>query len=172
MLNIHAYFYKAVLQHDEPQWEKWVKRQAKKGIVDSIKAQSDDGGVGSRIRRRDLTRVLRLEMALMWNRIEVVKQEVSQYTVLPGLATMSLRLTFMVTGAGAGKYVTISNNDLVLKTGDQVDLIRMRGAGLWWLVRHPKSKEMLWMLGQNLSRDVSKSSFGDSVTLAHIQMLT
>lgn len=67
-----------------------------------------------------------------WNRITVVKEEVSQYCVLPSLSKVEQTLTYTVLEHGAKMYRSHLNADVVLSKGDKVVLKQMKQSK--WLV--------------------------------------
>lgn len=147
-------------QQDQQKWGNWRAKKVAEGVEE----------VTARLRQRDLARALKLEMALMWNRIGVVQKEVSEYCVLPSLAKLSQTLTYVVLPKGAKTYRSTTNADVTLKEKDKVVVQQIRDQR--WLVTVTSkdgSKEHVWMLGGHLKQ--SGSSFADTVTLAHMQML-
>eukprot|EP00041_Stephanoeca_diplocostata_P023643 m.586302 g.586302 ORF g.586302 m.586302 type:complete len:1876 (+) comp22342_c1_seq4:279-5906(+) len=154
----------AVLDHDGRQWEEWSKRQ-------DIDDNDSAAVVQARTRKRDLSRVLRLEMALMWNRISVVKEEVSQYCVLPSLSKIEQTLTYTVLERGAKVYRSHLNSDVMLSKGDKVVLKQIKQSK--WLVsfkgKSDKVAHDIWVNGSHLAKP--GNTFADTVILAQLQML-
>lgn len=93
--------------------------------------------VQDRIRQRDLARVLRLELALMWDRIEVVLKEVSQYCVLTQLSKRSSRMMYKT--KHEIEYLGLKKSQVKLPSNQQVELLKIMGD--IWLIRNPKDPE-------------------------------
>eukprot|EP00036_Acanthoecidae_sp_10tr_P011064 CAMPEP_0182922766 /NCGR_PEP_ID=MMETSP0105_2-20130417/5009_1 /TAXON_ID=81532 ORGANISM="Acanthoeca-like sp., Strain 10tr" /NCGR_SAMPLE_ID=MMETSP0105_2 /ASSEMBLY_ACC=CAM_ASM_000205 /LENGTH=1794 /DNA_ID=CAMNT_0025060417 /DNA_START=266 /DNA_END=5650 /DNA_ORIENTATION=+ len=146
---------------DAKKWQRWRHRTMKKYNMTEVSA---------RLRERDLARALKLEMALMWNRINVVEIEMAKYCVLPSLATLKEKLEYKVLPPGAKTYRSTGNREVTIKAGDKVTAMQIRDQQ--WLVEVTlkDAKEFCWMDGKSLTKATAKS-FADAVTLAQMQML-
>eukprot|EP00035_Acanthoeca_spectabilis_P024629 m.454661 g.454661 ORF g.454661 m.454661 type:complete len:1852 (-) comp20720_c0_seq1:29-5584(-) len=147
-------------RQDAKKWERWRKRKMEVYGMPEVSA---------RLRERDLARALKLEMALMWNRINVVEIEMAKYCVLPSLADLKPVLQYKIAEAGAKTYRSIANHEVTLKKNQQVVVHQIHQQN--WLVEVTlkDSKESCWVQGSHL--DKCGNSFADAVTLAQMQML-
>ena len=157
----------AVLDHDRVQWEKYNKKVA---LVNASlpQKQRNEKEVADRIRLRDLSRVLRLELSLMWNRIEVVKKEVSQYCVLTQLSKRSSQMMYKT--KREVEFLSLDKSPVKMGSGTVVELLKIMGDR--WLVRDAKKADQQgWVAGKMFEKDKRKPNFADTVILAQLHML-
>jgi len=157
----------AVLDHDKKQWTRHAAKLRKANArLDLPKAQFIAKEVEDRIRMRDLARGLRLELALMWNRIEVVKQEVSQYCVLPQLGKRTTAMLYKT--KNEVKMHSRTKTKVVVPAGTEVELLKIMGP--MWLVCTP-AHDQGWITGNAFKKIPNKPTFADTVILAQLRML-
>lgn len=149
----------AVLAHDAEQWVDWDKRMG-------VDQNDKHAMIVARMRQRDLSRALKLEMALMWDRINVVLEEVSRYSVLPNLAKVSKQLLYTVKKAREAPFKTHLNEEYRPKANEVVELLDIKD--MIWKVK-AKGGEIINMEGSNLKK--KGTNFADTVILAQLNML-
>jgi leucine-rich repeat protein SHOC2 len=157
----------AVLKHNVEQWNQWTSNRTFK--KDITKEEEQEREMQERLKKRDLSRVLRIELSLMWNRLDVLRKEMEDYCVLPSLAETDEDIKYTPADAEM-TYTSLFRNEVILKPGDVVNLIKIRGNT--WLIR-PESgtvEDEGWVMGNMLFK-TSTSSYVDMVKLAELEML-
>ena len=148
-------------RQDAKKWKRW--RQRKMEVYGMSEVQA-------RLRERDLSRALKLEMALMWNRISVVESEMAKYCVLPSLATLKPVLEYKVLSKGAKTYRSTENREVTLKQNQKVIVSQIRDQQWLIKVKLKDTFETCWVDGNDLTK-ASAKTFADAVTLAQMEML-
>eukprot|EP00039_Didymoeca_costata_P003537 m.68263 g.68263 ORF g.68263 m.68263 type:complete len:1826 (+) comp11953_c0_seq2:265-5742(+) len=158
----------AVLAHEKTQWHKWAQNIASPTLT-------MDQQVQIRLRERDLSRVWRLELALLWNQIRVVQVELSRYNVLPSLGKISSKMLYTTKETIA--YMSIKDQPVTLKKGTHVELLKMQGPH-WLVCKMGENCQLMgnnttkgWVEASSLERKKGFQTFADSVILAQLHML-
>ena len=151
----------AVLTHNEDQWDIWSQNRA-------VEADTSKQ-VEEKLKKRDLSRVLRQELSLMWNRIDVLRKEMEDYGVLPTLAKTQERMLYSPSD-GDITYQSNMREEVTLTKKSQIELIKIRGDD--WLVKPVKDStdaQLGWVPGNKFTK--VGTCFADMVKLAQLKML-
>ena len=120
-----------------------------------------------KLKKRDLSRVLRQELSLMWDRIDVLNKEMAEYGVLPTLHKTKEPMLYNP-AEGDISYTSLMREQVNIGKKDDVELIKIHGDN--WMVKPAKGTDLQlgWVPGKKFSKKNMYSCFADMVKLAQV----
>lgn len=119
------------------------------------------------MKKRDLSRVLRQELSLMWDRIDVLNKEMEEYGVLPTLHKTKEPMLYNP-AEGDISYTSLMREQVNIGKKDDVELIQILGDN--WMVKPAKGTDLQlgWVPGKKFSKKGTYSCYADMVKLAQV----